>query len=75
MTDWELILTMVGEKATTDITRVTDSQGFDECKESANEGGQVAKDTRESIEKRIGKSVISKKNFILKNKQNQLNKK
>ncbi len=30
MTDWELILTMFGEKATTDITRTRDAQGFDE---------------------------------------------
>ena len=32
MTDWELILTMLGEKATTDITVAKDSKGFDECK-------------------------------------------
>ena len=43
MTDWELILTMFGEKATTDITKERDSQGFDECKESANVGGNIAK--------------------------------
>jgi len=64
MTDWELILTMVGEKATTDITRETDSLGFDKCKESANKGGNIAKRTRKDIEKNIGKSIISKKNFL-----------
>ncbi|MDD4878551.1 MAG: Bro-N domain-containing protein [Candidatus Nanoarchaeia archaeon] len=46
MTDWELILTMVGEKATTDITKAKDSTGFEECKESAHEGGKIAQDTR-----------------------------
>ena len=66
MTDWELILSMIGEKATTDITRETNSKGFDECKDSANKGGNIAKRTREDIEKNIGKSLISKENFLLK---------
>jgi len=66
MTDWELILTMIGEKATTDITKEKDSQGFDECKTSANIGGNIAKRTKEDIEKNLGKSVISKKNYLPK---------
>jgi hypothetical protein len=69
MSDWELILTMVGEKATTDITKIKDSQGFVECKDSANKGGNIAKRTRLDIEKNIGKSVISKKNFLSKKKK------
>jgi DNA-damage-inducible protein D len=64
MTDWELILTMVGEKATTDITIVRDSKGFEECKDSAKEGGEVAHNTRQELEKKIGKSVVSSDNFI-----------
>ena len=35
MNDWELILNMIGEKATTDITVAKDSRGFNECKDSA----------------------------------------
>ncbi|MBU0614582.1 MAG: Bro-N domain-containing protein, partial [Nanoarchaeota archaeon] len=50
MTDWELILTMVGEKATTDITISKDSKGFEECKHTAVEGGTIAKNTRKEIE-------------------------
>ena len=64
MTDWELILTMVGEKATTDITISKDSKGFDECKHSAVEGGTIAKNTRKEIEKKTGKSIISKDNYL-----------
>src|SRR3989344_4426128 len=64
MTDWELILTMLGEKATTDITRETDSQGFDECEDSATKGGNIAKRTREDIEKNLGQSVVSEQNFL-----------
>jgi len=70
MTDWELILTMVGEKATTDITKAEDLQGFEECKNSANEGGEVARDTRKSIEKKLNKPVISENNFLPEKKNN-----
>ena len=71
MTDWELILTMIGEKATTDITKEKNSQGFEECKDSANKGGNIAKRTREDIEQNIGKSIISKENFLPKKKKNE----
>lgn len=69
MTDWELILTMVGEKATTDITKEINSQGFVECKDSAIKGGNIAKRTREDIEENIGRSIISKENFLPKQKE------
>lgn len=73
MTDWELILTMVGEKATTDITISKDSRGFEECKESAVEGGNIAKNTRKELEQKIGKSVVSKDNYLhLTEKKRQL---
>ena len=64
MTDWELILTMVGEKATTDITISKDSKGFDECNQSANEGGTIAKNTRKEIEEKTGKKIVSKDNYL-----------
>ena len=69
MTDWELILTMFGEKATTDITKERNSQGFEECKESANIGGNIAKRAREDLEKNLGASVVSKENFLPKQKE------
>jgi len=68
MTDWELILTMFGEKATTDITKEADSQGLNECKESANKGGNIARRAREDLEKNLGRSVISEDNFLPKRK-------
>ena len=64
MTDWELILTMVGEKATTDITKAKNSQGFDECKTSAQDGGQIAHNTRKELEQKTGKSIVSSDNFL-----------
>ena len=64
MTDWELILTMVGEKATTDITISKDSEGFEECKESAVEGATIAKNTRKELEQKTGKSIVSKESYL-----------
>jgi hypothetical protein len=64
MTDWEIILTMVGEKATTDITIAKDAKGFDECEDSAKEGGEIAHNTRKELEQKVGKSIISKNNFL-----------
>ena len=64
MTDWELILTMIGEKATTDITISRDSEGFEECKDSAVDGGTIAKNTRKEVEKKTGKSLVSRDNYL-----------
>ena len=64
MTDWELILTMVGEKATTDITIAKDAKGFPQLKYTAKEGGDIAKNTRKELEQKIGKSIISSENYL-----------
>ncbi len=64
MTDWELIFTMVGEKASTDITKVRNAQGFDENKQAAQRGGQIASNARKELEQETRESVISKSNFL-----------
>jgi DNA-damage-inducible protein D len=64
MTDLELIFTMLGEAATTEITRETDSHGFDECKTSAKKGGRIAGEAREKLELETGKKVVSSENFL-----------
>ncbi|MBI4016396.1 MAG: phage antirepressor protein [Candidatus Aenigmarchaeota archaeon] len=64
MTDWELIFNMLGEKATTDITRTRDAQGFEENNQAAKRGGQIAHNARKELEQETGKSVISKDNFL-----------
>jgi len=64
MTDWELILNMVGEKATTDITIANDAKGFPRLKQTAKEGGNIAKNTRKELEQKIGKSLVSKENYL-----------
>jgi len=69
MTDLELIFIMLGEKTTTEITKERNSQGFKECKDSAKEGGEVAGNARKDAEKRLGRSTISKENYLLKQKK------
>jgi DNA-damage-inducible protein D len=72
MTDLELIFTMLGEASTTEITKEKNSQGFKECKKSANKGGNIAKRAREDLEKNLGKTIISKNNFLSKQKKKKL---
>ena len=69
MTDWELILNMLSEKATTDISVAKNSQGFNECKDSAQEGGEVAKNTRNELEKKTGNLIVSNNNYLKKSKR------
>ncbi len=64
MTDWELILTMVGEKATTDITIAKDAKGLPELQNTAKDGGDIAKNTRKELEQKIGRSIVSAQNFV-----------
>lgn len=68
MDDFELILTMLGERTTTEIHRTKDTKGVPRLKDDARVGGQIAGSARKQIERRIGRSVVSKGNF-LKNKE------
>ena len=64
MNDLELIFSMLGEAATTEITRNKDAQGFDENKDAARQGGQVAGKARKDLETRTGKRIVSKENYL-----------
>ena len=64
MDDIELILTMLGEATTTRFTRDRDSQKFPELKKDAKDAGNVAGATRKDIESRLGKTVVSKDNYL-----------
>jgi DNA-damage-inducible protein D len=63
MTDLELIFTMLGEAATTEIAKNKDAQGFPENKKAAKEGGTVAGSARKDLEQKSGRKVVSKQNF------------
>ncbi len=62
MTDLELVLTMLAEATTTEISKKEEPEGFAENLEVARSGGEIAGDTRKAIERRTGKPVISSQN-------------
>jgi hypothetical protein len=64
MDDFELILTMLGERTTTEIHRTKNTRGVPRLKDDARIGGEVAGTTRKQIERRIGRLIVSKNNFL-----------
>ena len=62
MTDLELVLTMLAEASTTDISKTTKPQTFEENKQVAKRGGKVAGIARQALEAETGKPVITEKN-------------
>jgi len=59
MTNLELVLNMLAEVTTTAISKSKEPETFNENLSIAKEGGSVAKNARNDIENRIGKTVIS----------------
>jgi hypothetical protein len=59
MTNTELILNMLAEASTKDISQAVDPETFDENKEVAKQGGNVAKVARLELESKTGKKVVS----------------
>jgi hypothetical protein len=72
MTDLELIFSMLGEAATTEITKTEHPIGLDENKKTAKRGGGVAGIARHQMEKETGKKIVSKDNFLLADKRKRL---
>ena len=64
MTDLELIFSMLGEAATTEIARNKDTQGFSPNKKAAREGGTVAGNARHELEQRSGRKVVTGENYL-----------
>lgn len=62
MTNAELVINMLGELATTEISRSENPDGFEESKIIAHDGGSIAGNARRELEQRTGKKVVSSKN-------------
>lgn len=62
MTSTELVLNMLAEASTKDISQANDPKTFEQSKTIAKQGGNVAKVARKELEKQTGKSVISSDN-------------
>ena len=61
MTNAELIITMLGELATTEISKSENPEGFKESKIVAKRGGNIAGNARRELEANTGKKVVSEK--------------
>ena len=64
MTDIEVILTDLGEITTRELAKKYKPKGFGQNKKIAKVGGSIASNTRKDIEKNLGESVISNKNYL-----------
>lgn len=64
MTDLELIFSMLGEAATTEITRNKDAQGLPQTKQAARASGTVAGNARRELEQRSGRKVVTSENYL-----------
>ena len=62
MSDMELILTMLAEQTTKEISKNVEPTNLGENRNVARAGGAVAKNAREDVERRTGKPVITSKN-------------
>lgn len=62
MTNLEIVLNMLAEASTTEISKVKQPSGLPQNKEVAREGGHVAGVARAEIERQTGKSVVTAKN-------------
>ena len=70
MTNLELVLNMLAEASTVEISKKQKPKGIQQNKIVAQKGGDAAKQARNSIEKQTGESIISPKNAkYLQNKK------
>lgn len=64
MDDLELIFTMLGERVTTEISQNEDPETFEESRQIAKRGGNVAGVARKETEKELGRSVSNPNNYL-----------
>ena len=62
MTNMELVLNMLAETSSTEISKSKKEKGFKEAEDSVKEGGNIARIAREQLERKTGKKVVSDKN-------------
>ena len=62
MTNLELVLNMLAEATTTEISKEKNPNNFDENKVIAKQGGTIAGNTRREIEAKSGKKIVSLQN-------------
>jgi hypothetical protein len=74
MSNLELVLNMLAEASTTEISKKKQPEGIEENKDIARKGGNAAKQARLEIEKQTGEAIVSAnnaKNILDKPKDDQ----
>lgn len=64
MTNLELVLNMLAETSTTEISKKDQPKTFPENRQVARKGGSIAGGARKELEKKLGRSVVSKNKFL-----------
>lgn len=59
MTNTELVLNALAEISTTEISKATNPKGISEATDTTIQGGNIARNARESLERQIGHSILS----------------
>jgi hypothetical protein len=73
MTNLELVLNMLAEATTTEISKENNPKTFADNKKIARKGGEIAGNTRKQIEEQTGKKIVSPQNAkVLKEDNNKL---
>jgi hypothetical protein len=62
MSTMEIVLNMLAEASTTEISKATQPQSFEDNRDVAQKGGKIAGDARKAVEKKTGKPVITSEN-------------
>ena len=62
MTNAELVINMLGELATTEISKSKNPNGFEESRDVAKRGGDIAGNALRELETNTGRKVLSKRN-------------
>ncbi len=62
MTNMELVLNMLAEVTSTEIAKSNDNKNKDNAKDSVIQGGLIAKNTKEQIESKTGKKIVTSTN-------------
>ncbi len=70
MSNLELVLNMLAEASTTEISKEKKPETFSESRTIAKQGGTIAGNTRKEIESKTGRKVVTKQNAIQLGKRN-----
>lgn len=74
MSEIELAITTLSERAATEIIRQRDTEGYEDTKTASVEGAKAAGKARSALEEALGKSIVSNSNFLRQTKNKHLNK-